>query len=316
MKDRQEYVYVASEAQELKKLLDLVPAERVLERMGLERRLGELRRELDAVHVPALARQLKLTFRGRPVVGSSGVFSDFASEATGRLSEAVRAVAAGLKDSLKYMGPIPGAAETNLLLTGVARGSFGFVFDVLKDASEPEAGMFDGLNKTELAVEKLRELMEVAATGADDDDLAAIIEEVHPRAVRKVKEFLDALSERDALCAYEFNGRSFRFTNLDQLRRGRDRLAEDNIREDEVHYVGEIQGVLPKSRTIEFKIASKPDVIRAKIGLDIEDPDLLNRDYLHRPATAVFHVTQVGQGRPRYLIQKLPQLFRSDSDEG
>jgi hypothetical protein len=308
MKTRDEYAYVASELNDLRKLRDMLPADRMLERIGLDRRLAGLTAELESLQPRLLSRKLKLTFRGAPVVGSSGVFSDFATLATGRLTEAIKAVAAGLRDALKYMGPIPGAAESKLLITGVAKGSFGFVFEVPKDAAEPEAGVFDGLNQTELAVEKVRQLMETAATVSDDETLAEIIEEVHPRAVRKVKDFLDALSERDALCAYEFDGKVFRFTDMDQLRRGRDRLAGENIKESAEEFVGEIQGVLPKSRTIEFKIAGKEDVIRARIGPDIEDADILNRSYLHRPSTASMQVVQVGQGRPRYILNTLPTL--------
>ncbi|MDR2392263.1 MAG: hypothetical protein LBE84_11375 [Planctomycetota bacterium] len=84
-----DYASYASEIAELEALLTLVPPENVLERKSLESRLQTVCSGLEKCGAgdvrPARA---KLTFRGRPVVESRGMFADFASKAIGRFSEA------------------------------------------------------------------------------------------------------------------------------------------------------------------------------------------------------------------------------------
>ena len=66
------------------------------------------------------------------------------------------------------------------------------------------------------------------------------------------------------------------------------------------------KGVLPKSRTFEFK--SSDGILIGKVGPKIEDADVLNRDYLHKPSCITLHIIQVGQGRPRYVLEKLEHI--------
>lgn len=62
--------------------------------------------------------------------GSHGVVADFASKAAGFFTDAFTAVAAGLAENLRYMGPIPDKEKNQLLITGTAIGSFGFEFEL------------------------------------------------------------------------------------------------------------------------------------------------------------------------------------------
>jgi len=38
----------------------------------------------------------------------------------------------------------------------------------------------------------------------------------------------------------------------------------------------------------------------------VEDPDLINREWLKRHTNITLDVVQVGQGRPRYTLNALP----------
>lgn len=317
MRTHEEHQSAASELREVESLLEGLSQNRLLERMSLERRAENLRAEIGEVEPARLRKRLKLTFRGRPVVGSEGFYSDFASKATGKLTESVQAISAGIHRQLNYMGPIPGATDARLLITGTARGSFGFEFEVpeseqmdIQLSGEPVE--LNGQNQTEMAIDTLRRLLETASQPDNDDALAEIIDEVHPRSVKKVKEFLDVLHDSGALCAMEFGGQKFRLNNAGQLERSRERLDDSNIHEERQVFDGEIQGVLPKSRTFEFKVAGQDLVIRAKISNAIDDPDVLNRAYLYKPSKVTLHITQVGQGRPRYVLQSLSDI--SDSN--
>ena len=86
------------------------------------------------------------------------------------------------------------------------------------------------------------------------------------------------------------------------------RLTEDNIHETVKAYAGEFQGVLPQGRSFEFKVYDQQQVIRGKVSPEIEDADVLNRDYLHKPANVKLHVMQVGQGRPRFTLTSLDDI--------
>ena len=108
----------------------------------------------------------------------------------------------------------------------------------------------------------------------------------------------------------EFKESFFRFSGTDQVRASAERLESNNIKESEETYTGEFQGVLPKGRTFEFKVSDGSGVLRGKVGPDVEDADVLNREYLHKLVNVSLHVIQVGQGRPRFTLQKLSDIKR------
>lgn len=171
--------------------------------------------------------------------------------------------------------------------------------DLFPDAPKPE-------NRPEVAMEKLEKLLQVAALGSDDD-IAELVDEIHPRAVKKTSEFLDYLAEQDAWCAVEFNETIFRFGSVEQVIESAERLRSNNIKEFDETHRGEFQGVLPKSRTFEFKVLDQDHILRGKVGPEIEDADVLNK-IVHKHLTAKFHVIQVGQGTPRFTLQRMADI--------
>jgi hypothetical protein len=65
---------------------------------------------------------------------------------------------------------------------------------------------------------------------------------------------------------------------------------------------------LPASRTFEFKLSDQDGILKGKVDKAINDPDVLNREWLHTPTTVKLSVMQVGQGKPRYTLMKLDDL--------
>ncbi len=305
-----EYILISSEIKELESLLADIPPQNLINRMGLESRLKKARAAIAPFNGELLPKKARLTFRGSPVLGSHGVAADFASKASGYFTDAFAAVVAGITENLRYMGPIPDKQKNQLLITGTAIGSFGFEFELPKPEEPEPAGqdvLFPLPQNPETAMEKLEKLFEVAASGSDDD-IAELVDEIHPRAVKKAAEFLEYLSEQEAWCGLEFKESQFRFTGIDQVRISVERLKSNNIKESDETFSGEFQGVLPKGRTFEFKLRDQDGVLRGKVGVEIENADILNREYLHKLVSARFHVIQVGQGRPRYTLQKLQDI--------
>lgn len=304
----EEYIAIASEIKELETLLAEIPEDNLIERMGLGSRLESAHAAIANFTEYQLIHKARLTFRGRPVFGSHGIAADFASKAAGAFTDTVSAVAAGLAENLSYMGPIPDKQKNQLLITGTAIGSFGFEFELPQPVGD---GWFPEPSKAENALGKVQELFRLASEG-NDDEIAELVDEIHPRAVKKAADFLNYISQQEAWCGLEFKDRFFRFQDIDQLKASADRLREDNIRESEDTYTGEFQGVLPASRNFEFKLSDQKGVLKGKVGRDIEDADLLNRDFLHKPVCVKLHVIQVGQGRPRYTLKSLEAIISEE----
>ena len=296
-------IALQSEIKELESILSEIPAENILERLSFESRLSSAKYLLDQSPALAVAEKAHVTFRGRPVIGNHGISADFGSKAAGAFADAFAAVMAELNESLRYMGPIPDKAKNQLVITGTAVGSFGFEFELPASATD----LISGQDKGSEALEKIQALLRASAEGSDDE-VAELVEVIHPRAVKKISEFLSYLSQQQAWCGIEFKNKFFRFADIEQLQLSADRLQESNIRESQEGYTGEFQGVLPNSRTFEFKLTDQSGIIKGKVDPAIDDPDILNRDWLHKPVTIQLNVFQVGQGRPRFALRNLADI--------
>lgn len=303
------YLSLASEAHEIERLLAGMSEDRVIDRMSLETRLVSVKAALAGLP-QQVAPKARLTFRGKPVFGSHGIAADFGGKAAGAFSDAFAAIAAGLSEGLRFMGPIPNRDKNQLLITGTAIGSFGFEFEL--PAAEPS--LFPEVEKAQQAMAKIEALFRLTAEGSDDE-VAEVVEEVHPRAVKKVRDFLELLVQQQAWCGLEFGDRFFRYADFEQIKASCERLKDENIQETQETYRGEFQGVLPAARTFEFRLADQAELIRGKIDLAIDDPDVLNREWLHKPVTVKLNVIQVGQGRPRFTLMTLDDLHLDDLHE-
>lgn len=298
----QEYKHLLAERASLQRLLEEIPIEDVLDRSSLQSRLEMVDQELSQVTPPRREpARARLTFRGRPVVGQHGIFAEFGAKATSAFANAVAKVAAGLSGPLAAMGPIPNREESRLLITGTAIGSFGFeleeapIGDQLDFGDDTIAGQ---------ALELTQNL--IRSTVGTDDDLADSAVATDPRAITAVRSFLELLATNEAVCGVQFNNKLFQFNDVGEVRRGIERLGQDNLHEEETQLTGEFQGVLPKARSFEFKMSDSQEVIRGKVSSAIPSPDEIN-NHLHQAITIDVLATRVGAGRPRYVLMKLPE---------
>src|SRR5690606_16574616 len=96
----------------------------------------------------------------------------------------------------------------------------GFEFEL----PAPEPSLFSEADKTpQEAMTKIEALFRLAAEGTDDE-VTEIVEEVHPRAVKKVYEFLDLMVQHQAWCGLQFAERFFRYTDYEQVKMASERL--------------------------------------------------------------------------------------------
>lgn len=300
--DRQ---HLLAERTFLQRLLAKTPATARLTRMSDEARLRKVEAQLAALpadeRTPARAR---LTFDGVPVIRSHGIFADFGMKAVSSFTEAVASVAASLSAPLAAMGPIPNRDQNQLLITSTAVGSFGFELEEYR----AEQLALEEASPVATALERTQALLQ--STLGNDDDLADIASETDPRALDKVRTFLKVLADNSAVCALQYGGSGVRFTDVGQVSRSLARLAADNLHESEDQLRGEFVGVLPNSRSFEFRLASDGQIIRGKVSPRVQNVDVIN-DHLHSAVQIDVTRTQVGNGRPRYLLTQMPQWAQS-----
>lgn len=299
-----EFDNLTSEVSLLENLLKNTPVENIFDRFSIEKRLNKARNKLGTINPNHISKRAKLTFRGPYVTGSESISAIFASQATMLFSDAVAAISAAMSGELNYRGKIPNKLNNQLMITGMATGSFGFEFDLPK----PDSGdLYAALPVVDTALEEISKLFQVSATGSDEE-LIEVISEIHPRAAKTVFNFLKFLQEQNSLCGFEFSDKFFRFSDQDQLAKSVCRLDSNNIHETIQPHKGEFQGVLPNSRTFEFKSYDEDRVIRGKFDLNISDPDIVNREWLHKSILIDFTVTQVGDSQPRFTIDNLESI--------
>ncbi|MBW7864316.1 MAG: hypothetical protein GX580_00785 [Candidatus Hydrogenedens sp.] len=292
----QEQHHLLAEKTTLERLLGQMPASSVIERMGLEARKSEVE-ALLASH-PSLLREpvrARLTFRGKPIVGSHGMFAEFGAKALNAFADTVAAIGASQTTELGKRGMIPNRDAFQLLVTGTALGSFGFELEESAKDDTP----FPEETPVGAAIEQAKKIME--ASLGTDDELTDAISETDPRAVEALRSFLKTIADQEAVCSLHFKDEVFRFTDVGQVRRSEGRLSQDNIHEENKRIKGCFLGVLPHRRTFEFQVAETQEILTGKVGPEIENAGCINR-LLERPSSIQVHTKRVGTGSPRYTL--------------
>ena len=112
---RSDKYQLLAERSALEKLIGETHPEEVLDLKSLQTRLAVVKQQISKLPVDErLPAKVRLTFRGRPVVGSHGIFAEFGLSATKAFADAVSMMAAGLSSPLASTGPIPTAATLHL----------------------------------------------------------------------------------------------------------------------------------------------------------------------------------------------------------
>ncbi len=297
-----------SELAYLDLLIERTPEANVIDRISLEGRRQQVAEELEGFeNARTDIEPTRLTFHGKPVIGQHGIMAGFGTKIVGKFADAVKAVGASSRQSLGSRGVVPGANNYGMMITGIARGSFGFQ---LERASDKPMSVSESDPVVE-AVEKVKTILE--ATTLTDDELAQTLVDTDPRVTKKIKEFLDELVANEATCSIESKRREFSFNSVDEIRRGAARLLENNVIQREVILIGRFIGYLPESRQTEILVTeiSEEDteflgelagtVVKAKVDLSVEDAEAI----VNAPEVEMEIVAQskrVGQRKPTFVV--------------
>lgn len=270
---------------------------------SLKIRLQSVIDEINRIDPTHLTKKAIITFRGKPVNGSQGITAEFTGKAIESLNNMIASIVASQQNILKYHGAIPNREQNALMITGTAVGSFGFELEL----PSPTNDLFHDRNGTENALSTVQQLIQYSINGTDDQ-ISDILEHIHPRAIKKTTEFLEVLHDYETVFALQFENEVTRIHDNQQLQYIMQRLSTDNIHESEESYQGQFVGVLPHTRTFEFRPNSDENLIKGKIDKAIKHPEVLNNEYLNKPLSVTFHVSQFGQAKPKYLLKDIDSI--------
>jgi len=290
--------HLMAEINFLQQQLAELPQSAKLTRMSTAARLKEVETQLAQLPLESVEpARVRLTFNGRPVIGTYGIFADFGMKAVNSFSDAVITLAASLVTPLAATGRIPNREDYQLLITNTALGSFGFELEEYRN----NFSLLEESNLVGSALEQTQLILHATLSGSDEE-LADSASEIDPRALDKIRSFLQIVADNEAVCAMQYKNHSVKFSDVGQIKRSLERLSQDNLQESEECLSGEFQGVLPKSRTFEFKLEGQDDeIIKGKISKAFQDAASLNL-HLNEETHIKVMKTRVGKGKPRYVL--------------
>ena len=279
----------------LKKLINETDESEVIVRMSLNVRLREVEEQLESYegHPPRLV-DARLTFNGKPVIGHDGIMAEFLAKALTAFEIAVASVGASMNGFLSEMGPIPNRSAYGLLITGIARGSFGFEFrDVSQHTrSTPE------YSQSELAVMTVRDILKASLEATDEYELTHVVDDIHHRALKHLCAFLDVVAKNEAVCALKFGDDVVRFDDTEQVKRSVERLGRIENAEN-IELVGRFRGVLPNSRRAEFFVEETREIVTGPVRAPVAQ---FAEGNINRVVRVSARRRQIATAKPHYTF--------------
>ena len=299
--NRNAHEQLLSQLAGLNELLAITPESAAIDRISLEYRKSQIEEELRLnPSPPQWPVNAVVTFSGKPVIDSQGISADFGSKAMKEFSELIISLADGYGNGQESLVGNSDQGSNLLLITDVARGSFGFK---VEEAFEPQTSFLTDESPVEAAIGRTKGIFE-ALTGDDEEALAEAIADIDSKGLNGLRGLLKLLADNQAVLSLSFKEDTFRFNDVSEVQRGLTDLGQENISEKELELVGYFQGFLPKVRRAEFVLSDTGEVISTRVDKQVTDAESIN-DILSQTVTVRASSRQVGNSRPRYTIVSL-----------
>lgn len=214
----------------------------------LEKRKVKIESELQTlVEHPENRASIALFFGGKPVLGSRGISAEFAGHMLENFQELVaRKFAAAELGALGGRGPIPMKQATDMMVTNLAKGSFGFVLDELSDQEEIDA------TALKVIVEEVVQTIEKVSS-SNELDFEEVTEQLDPRLLISLKDFFVTLDSSEAAIRLVNDLADISLDSM-SVHRGRLRTEATSIDESDVTLDGVLVGFLPEHRKFEMLV--------------------------------------------------------------
>ncbi len=188
-----------------------------------------------------------LFFGGKPVFGSRGINADFAGKVLNDFQEIISKVFANLESgSLGTRGPIAFSEGSQLMITEIAKGSFGFVLDELSDQMDlVETGLKTVVDEVALMIDK---------TGANEQSkFEEVLSEIDNRTLISLRDFFVNLDRNSATIRLVEGDKEFQLDEA-AIQRGRERTENTTIEESNDFLEGALLGFLPEHKRFELRL--------------------------------------------------------------
>jgi hypothetical protein len=267
-------------------------------------RLKHLEQELSevAIQIPLQPASVALLFGGVPVLGSNGIQLRFATQAVEQFQKIVtQRYASKENGKLASRGRVPGGSDANLLVTDVARGSFGFVLESQNSSPEIDQAL-------KAVIDDVATTLEALAVGRDLE-LVNVAEAVDDRQLTTLKDFVKLLDDEGATLRLVEGERE---VELDRTSIGRARLLLDTleVRERSQVIEGTVVGWAQFSHRFELKQLDDLPVITGSVERELMERvneqglNPLNKSY--RATVTVREFKSKGrQPRQNYRLMEL-----------
>lgn len=215
----------------------------------LSRKKADLEQELDSLAQAAANRaSVALLFAGGPVVGSRGISADFAGGMLEHFQSLVtRTFAAAELGALGGRGPVPMRQATDLMVTNLARGSFGFVLSELSDQDE--------IQETALKIMVGKAVTTISMVSSENElEFEEAIDGLDGRTLISLRDFFKTLDVSGATVRLVDDASDISLDST-AIHRARSRVESTSIDESEETISGVLAGFLPEHRKFELRIS-------------------------------------------------------------
>lgn len=217
--------------------------------MQLEHRLIELSQKVESLKKDTIAdnsASVALFFGGQPVLGSKGIAAEFAGLALEQFQTLISKVFASNEvGALGERGKVPFKTHSELMVTGLVRGSFGFVLDEMSAQIQLESSQLSQV------IDKASFLLRDTAA-QDEAVFEALLEELEPRTLIALKEFFSNLDTSKATIRVVEKDLDFTLDGP-AIHRAKIRTEATSIEEKTSDIEGILVGFLPEHRKFELQ---------------------------------------------------------------
>ncbi|BAF86109.1 hypothetical protein AZC_0111 [Azorhizobium caulinodans ORS 571] len=225
--------------------------------LQFSRRRDDLNQRLQQIEGrPSTNAEVGLFFGGRPVLGSYGIQADFGANAIAEFQKLVSSAHAVVERPLGTRGPVPQRDRTQLMLTDVARGSFGFILQQAEDPQLVDSAMKNVLERTTDLIFRV--------ASPDQESFDNIAEDVDNRLFNALRSFFKVLGDAGATLRIVEDRREFTL-HRDEVELARERTETSTLHETEETAEG-LFYFLPDGRRFELDQGSDAGVLKGTVS--------------------------------------------------
>lgn len=274
--------------------------------MQLEHRLEKLTNQLLELKEHTLqdnSASVAIFFGGKPVLGSKGIAVDFAGKALEQFQNLVsKTFAKSEIGQLGSRGKVPFKAQSELMVTGLARGSFGFVLDEMSEQIELEDSALS------LVIDKATHLLRDTAA-LDDAVFENLVDDLDARTLIALKELFSNLDSNEATIRV-VEGDLDIILDSAAIHRGKIRTETTSIEEGTTEVSGILVGLLPEHRKFEIRDESGDLVYGSVTKEAIEQFDAASKSVIGQRCSATITVKTVKPlNRPPREVMRLIEFL-------